>query len=129
MQDACEIKIVNKLRTEKRGLNIYHQSTQGSHIISTGSSVRFSLKPGKEDDFLHLSVISGPGPLWKECRVGLPSWCDFDFSGGGALRVEHCGEKLQLVIPPGPPSWQLVVTRAKSSNGVKREDAIVFSDE
>ena len=52
-------------------------------------------------------VIRGPGRLWKECVMDLPSWADFELSAEDKINLTHSGERIFIRIPPGPPTWQL----------------------
>ena len=111
MTEEVEMKVENQLITEKRDLNIYHHATRSAHIISPGSSTTIGLRGVEEDDYLHISVVSGPGNLWKHCLIDLPSWADFEFSSEGKVAFTHKGERTLIDIPPGPPKWELKMTR------------------
>lgn len=128
MPERTDIKIENKLKHEKRGINVYHHSTRSAHIISYDSSIRIPLKPVKEGDYLHISVVRGPGNLLKDCFVILPSWADCEFSCEGKVTVTHYGDRTILKSQPGPPTWQLKMTYAAGSPGVDSEDIVIVSD-
>jgi hypothetical protein len=103
-----EITIRNKLAKDRRDVNVYHHSNRSSHIISYNSSITRTIKSLKENDYLHISVVSGPGHLKNCCILDLPSFVDFKFSlTGEEVILVHSGERLLLRIPPGPPVWQL----------------------
>jgi hypothetical protein len=110
MPEEVDITVENKLIKEKRDINVYHQSTRGAHIISRSSSITLPLRTVEEEDYLHISVIIGPGNLWKHCLLDLPSWADFEFSSEAKTTLTHSGDRILLKIPPGPPTWQLKMT-------------------
>jgi hypothetical protein len=113
MVKEIDITIRNKLTAGERDIHIYHHSTHSAHIISHNSSVTLPLRNAGENDYLYISVVKGPGYLWTACVVGLPTWVDFDFSSEGSLVVTHSSDAKQtlLKIPPGPPTWELKITR------------------
>jgi len=115
------ITVENKLIKEKRDINVYHHSTRSAHIISHNSSITLPLRTVGEDDYLHISIVSGPGNLWKDCLIGLPSWANFEFASEGKLTLTHSSDakRTLLKIPPGPPTWQLKMTRP---NGYTKKD-------
>jgi hypothetical protein len=128
MAKAINIIIENKLEMEKRDMNVYHHSTRGVHMISYNSSITLPLRLAVEDDYLHISIVSGPGPLEGKCMVNLPSWIDFEFSPGADVTVTHSGNRTLLKIPPGPPIWQLKMTRSTSSIIKQFSDHITVGD-
>jgi hypothetical protein len=117
------ITVENKLINEKRDINVYHHSTRSAHIISYNSSITLPLRTVGEDDYLHISVVSGPGNLWKDCLIGLPSWANFEFATEAKITLTHSNDtkRTLLKIPPGPPTWQLKMTRP---NGCTKKDNI-----
>jgi len=115
MKDTFHITVDNKLKEEKRDLNVYQHSHKGAHIISYNSSITLPLGTA-EEDYLHISVVSGPGNMWKECVVNIPTWVDFLFSAAGKVTVRHTGGRMLLTIPPGPPTWQLKITRPEGNH-------------
>ncbi len=140
MPEEIEITVENKLITEKRDLNLYHYSTQSAHIISHNSSITLPLGSNGDKDYLHISVVKGPGYLEKYCLIDIPSWADFDFTSKEsvtAISITHShdpdGARTVLKIPPGPPAWELKITRPTSldSNGqfTKKKDYVVIGDE
>lgn len=128
MAKRIKITIENKLVIEKRDMSVYHHSTRSAHIISHDSSITLPLRSVMEDDYLHVSLVSGPGPLEGECMVNLPSWIDFEFSPGADVIVTHSGDRTLLKIPPGPPIWQLKMTRSPSSLVKQPSDRITVGD-
>lgn len=98
-------------------------------MISYNSSITLPLRPLIEDDFLHVSVLSGPGHLKSESMVNLPSWVDFEFSTEGKVTVTHSGDRTLLRIPPGLPVWQLKMTRSISSFIKQPPDRVIIGDE
>ena len=112
--EVIEITVINKLSAEKRDLNVYHHSTRSAYMISYNNSIVVPLRTVAEGDYLHISIVSGPGNLEKDCLIDLPSWADFKFFSQGNLTVTHTGGCTLLEIPPGPPVWQLKITRPAS---------------
>jgi hypothetical protein len=140
MPEEIEITVENKLVTEKRDLNVYHYSTQSAHIISCNSSITLPLGSNGDKDYLHISVVKGPGYLEKNCLINLPSWVDFDFTSREnvtGISIVHSHEQSSdrtiLKIPPGPPAWELKITRSTSldSNGqfTQKGDYVIIGDE
>ena len=80
MAKEISITIENKLVREKRDLNVYHHSSGSAHMIRHNDSLTFPLRSSIEDDYLHISLVSGPGHLENKSVVNLPSWTDFEFS-------------------------------------------------
>ena len=115
MTEEIEITVENKLITEKRDMNVYSHSARSAHMISYGSSIPLTLKPNIEDDYLHISIVSGPGHLELSSVVNLPSWANFEFSSEGKLTVTQSAGRSLLKIPPGLPAWPLNVQRPVSS--------------
>jgi hypothetical protein len=115
MAKEINITIENKLVMEKRDMNVYHHATRSAHLISHDSSITLPLKPGIEDDYLHISIVSGPGKLEGNCLVNLPSWVDFELSSAGDAATSHSGDRTLVKIPPGLPKWQLRITHSLSS--------------
>jgi hypothetical protein len=119
------ITVQNKLKKEKRDLNVYHQSTRSAHIISHNSAITLPLRTVEEEDFLHISLVSGPGNLWKNCVVDLPSWAEFEFSSEGKVTLTHSGGRTLLKIPPGPPKWELKMTRPAEASSIQEDKVTV----
>jgi hypothetical protein len=111
MADAENITVENRLIHEKRAISVYHQASRGAHLISQNGSVIISLKPEVEEDYLHISVITGPGRLRNDCVLEIPGGLDFEFEGEGKVMVAHKRGWLMVRIPAGPPVWQLKITR------------------
>ena len=111
MAKEISITIENKLVREKRGMNVYHHFTRSAHMINHNDSITFPLRSSLEDDYLHISPVSGPGHLENKSVVNLPSWADFEFSFEGNVILAHSLDRTLLEIPPGIPVWQLRVTR------------------
>lgn len=128
MQQLTNITLVNKLRKEKRDINVYHQGTRSAHIISSDSSISFPLGTVKEDDYLHISLVRGPGNMWLECVVDVPFWADFELSHEGHATMKHRGRRVLVIIPPGPPTWQIKLTRPRELPGIPGEDQVRVGD-
>jgi hypothetical protein len=134
MVKAIDITIENQLAAGERDINVFHHSSRSAHIISHNSSITLPLRNPGENDYLHISVVRGPGYLWNDCLISLPSWVDFDFSSEGKLAVTHSNgtNRTLLKIPPGPPTWELKITMpggllssgASAANG----DNVTISD-
>ncbi len=119
------ITVQNKLKKEKRDLNVYHQSTRSAHIISHNSSITLPLRTVEEDDFLHISVVTGPGHLRQNCLIELPAWANFEFSSEGKVTLTHSGDRTSLKIPPGPPKWELKITRPAEFSGIQEDKVTI----
>jgi hypothetical protein len=139
MLEEIEITVENKLVAEKRDINVYHHSTQSAHIISHNSAITLPLGTSEENDYLHISVVKGPGYLEKFCLINFPSWADFNFTSKESvtgISINHShdpeGSRTVLKIPPGPPAWELKITRPNSLdfNGqfTKKRDYMVIGD-
>jgi hypothetical protein len=129
MAKDINITIENKLVLEKRDMNVYHHSTRSAHMISHDSSVTLPLRPVMEDDYLHISVVSGPGHLEGTCVVNLPSWLDFELSAAADATVIHLEGRTLLKIPPGPPTWQIKMTRSFTSLINRSSDRVTIGDD
>jgi hypothetical protein len=126
--EEIEITVINKLTAEKRDLNVYHHFTRSAYMISHNSSIVVPLRTVAEGDYLHISIVSGPGNLEKDCLIDLPSWADFKFFSQGNLTVTHTGGCTLLEIPPGPPVWQLKITRPASLLPALTPDRVTIGD-
>ena len=129
MTKQIKITIENKLVQEERDMNVYHHSTRSAHMISYDSSVTLPLGPAAANDYLHVSIVNGPGHLQRKCVVNLPLWLDFEFSSRGDVTVTRSGERTFVQVPPGPPTWQLRMTRSFSSLAGKAEDRIIIGED
>ncbi len=129
MTKEIKVTIENRLIMEKRDINVYHSSTRSAHMISSSSSITLPLQSASADDYLHISVVSGPGQLTKKSIVNLPSWADFEFSSTGDVTVVHSGDRMLLTIPPGPPTWQLKMTRPDASAVGVSSDRVSLGNE
>jgi hypothetical protein len=127
MTKTINITIENELAMGQRDMNIYHHSTRSAHMISYNSSVTLPLKSVVEDDYLHISIVSGPGRLKNRSIVNLPSWIDFDISSADDVSVTHSGDRTILKIPPGLPRWQLKMTRSSSID--QQAGCVTISDD
>lgn len=111
MEKEISITVENKLVMEKRDMNVYHHSTRSAHLISHNNSITLKLRPSLEDDYVHISIVCGPGHLTYKSILNLPSWADFELHSEGSLMAAHSGERTVLKIPPGPSTWQLKMKR------------------
>ena len=128
MTDEINITVRNKLVAEKRDLNVYHHSKRSAYIISHGNAITIPLKTIEDGDYLHLSIVSGPGRLDKDCWLDIPSWCDFTVSSLGNGKLTHSGDRTLLRIPPGPPLWQLKITRSSGHVNASTKDYVTIGD-
>ena len=133
MSEEVDIIVENQFIIEKRDINIYHHSTGSAHIISQNSSITLPLREVGQGDYLHISVVSGPGDLEYDCWVYLPSRLDFQFSSTGNVTTfvfTHHGDRSLLKIPPGQPTWQLKLTRPTnlSSNSRLNKDNVIVGN-
>jgi len=112
---AIEIKIENRLIKEKRDIHVYHHFTRSAHIISDNSGITLPLAAGDTGDYLHISAVRGPGNLKYICLINLSSRLNVECSTEGKISLVHTYQDgiahLLLKIPPGPPAWQVKVTR------------------
>lgn len=128
MSECINITIQNKLVAERRDLNAYHHSKRSAYFISHCNTVTIPLGTIEDGDYLHISIVSGPGKLEKKCLINLPSWCDFSISSVGNGDISHSRDRTLVKIPPGPPSWQLTITRPSDNINIPDEDVIVIGD-
>jgi hypothetical protein len=128
MPEEITITIKNKLIEEKRDLNVYHHADKGAYMISHNNSINVPLGTDEDGDYLHLSIVSGPGSLEKDCWINMPSWCDFSVSGLGNGDLVHSGSRTMLRIPPGPPVWQLKITRSSGQASSPTDDYVTIGD-
>ncbi len=131
MPEGIDITVRNRLVTEKRDLSIYHHAKRGAYLISHGNSITIPLGTSGEGDFLHLSMVSGPVSMEKECLLNIPSWCHFTVSGLGNGDISFLGNGTGTIlrIPPGPPVWQLKITRPSGHVKELMEDYVIIGDE
>lgn len=129
MTEKLDITIENKLIKEKRDINVFHQSTRSAHIISRNSSITLPLRSVEEDDYLHISIVSGPGNLWKNCMIELPSITDFEFAFEGKAMITHSNNRTLLKIPPGSPTWQLKITIPNNPEIIQTSAHVIIGDE
>ena len=129
MMNEINITIQNKLAAERRDLNAYHYSKRSAYFISHSNAVTIPLGTKEGGDYLHISIVSGPGKLEKECCINLPSWCDFSISSIGNGDISHSDDRTLVKIPPGPPSWQLTVTRPSGTIDTPDEDVIIIGND
>ena len=128
MAKKLDITIENRLVIEKRDMNIYHNATRSAHMIGYDSSITLPFKPIIEDDYLYISIVSGPGQLVNKSVVNLPSWIDFEFLSEGKITVSHLSDRTLLIIPPGLPGWQLKLTRSLT-NIKKGNHCVIISED
>ncbi len=129
MTKEIHINIENRLVMEKRNMNIYHHSTRSAHMLGFDGSITLPLGPVIEDDYLHISIVKGPGPLEGKYVLNLPSWADFEFSSRGDVAVHHSGDRTLVKVPPGLPVWQLRMTRSLSLPTGRVSDRVTIGDE
>lgn len=111
MTGTENITVENKLILEKRAISLYHHASRGAHLISHNGSVMIPLKPDAEEDYLHISAITGPGRLKNDSLLDIPPGLDFEFSNDGKVVIAYKGGRVLIKIPAGPPVWQLKLTR------------------
>jgi hypothetical protein len=128
MTEEIEMEVRNSLFNEKRDLNVYHHSPRGAYMISYGNSIKVPLATKESGDYVHLSVVSGPGSLEKESWLDLPSWCDFSISGLGNGDFSHSGGRTLVRIPPGPPVWQVKITRPPANDHQNTGNYVTIGD-
>ena len=131
MPEGIGITIENKLREEKRSLNVYHHSTRSAHIISHNSSITLPFKTSGKEDFLSLSIPSVAGRLRKKCLIDLPEWSEVELSLEGKITIVQREGRILLKIPAGAPIWELKLTCSAEfvSNVPRNGDSIIIGDE
>jgi hypothetical protein len=129
MSEGIEMIVRNKLLAKKRDLTVYHHSNRGAYMISHNSSITIPLGTIEDGDYLHISIVSGPGNLEKDCWLDIPSWCNFTVSALGNGGITHSSERTLLTIPPGPPVWQLKITRPSGPLTVQTTDHITVGED
>lgn len=132
MKKKFNITVRNKLIKEKTYVNLYHHSNRSAYIISYNSSITRPIKSVEEDDYLHISVVSGTGSFINNCILDLPSFMDFKFWAAGKMTLFHSGKRTLLRIPPGPPTWEIKMTIPKLSpsiDPVNGDDIIIGNDD
>lgn len=129
MPKEINITIENNLIIEERDMNVYHHAARSAHMISHNSSITLSLRPVKENDYLYISIIHGPGHIKKKCLVNLPSCLDFEFlASQGNLMVTRSGNRTLVKIPPGLQGWEIKLTRSFSLFN-RKSNRIIISEE
>lgn len=128
MFKKVEITVHNNLVEEKRDLSVYHHAARSANLIGSNSKITLAFKTTEKNDYVHLSLVQGPGKLNQECVVDLPFWLDFDFSSIAEGIVRHTGKRTQLTIPPSPPVWQVKVTRSAEVTDPPAVDYIIIGD-
>lgn len=106
---SIKLKILNQLVSEKRDINVYLHSNRSAFILSYNNSISLPLSINDKGDYLHISIVSGPGNLEKDCIINLPIIADFKFFSQGNFSIIHTQGRTLLEIPPGPPLWQLKI--------------------
>lgn len=129
MPEGKVIEVKNKLVQEKRDLNIYHHATRSAYLISHSNVVKVALGDFGEGDYLHISVVSGPGNLVKDAWIDMPSWCDFSVTGLSNGEISHRGDRTYVRIPPGPPDWKLEIKGSPAHAGKEIKNHITIGDE
>jgi hypothetical protein len=128
MNKTIEIIIKNELRIEKREMNIYHHFARGSHLISHNSSISIDLYSVLYDDYLFISLVSGPGKLEHQHTVDLPSWINYELNSEGKLTARHIENRTLLIIPPGLPEWKIKLTRPVSHSLFESKANIIIKE-
>ena len=128
MAKQINITIENNLLIESRDITVYHQFSKSAHMISNNSSVTLPLEPYYENDYLHISMVSGPGNLENKSVINLPAWVDFEFNSKGDVAIVHSGGRILVNIPPGFPTWQLRMTQSASLLSAPHSDRVTISD-
>ncbi len=128
MTATIKLTVQNKFCNEKRDLNIYHHADRSAYMISHCNTATITMDPADKDDYLHISVVSGPGRLTKPYQIDLPSWCDFSITTIGTATLRNKDNRTVLEFPPGPPDWQLKIMGGEKSTGTPKEDHIVVGE-
>jgi hypothetical protein len=128
MAKGISITIQNKLTLEKRDMTVYHHASRSAHMISHNSSVTLTLEPDIEEDYLHVSIVSGPGHLQGHCFITLPLWIDFELTAASDAAISHSNNRTVLKIPPGPPVWQLKMTQSFNKSNNRGPGSVTIGD-
>ncbi len=128
MSENINIEVRNTLITEKRDLNIYHHATRSAYMISHNNVITIPLGTVENGDYLHISAVSGPGSLEKECWFDIPAWCDFTVTALGNGDLIHSGDRTMLMLPSGPTAWQLKIKRPAGQAKSQTHDYIAIGD-
>lgn len=118
MPQTFDITVENKIRKEKRDINVYHQFTGISHIVSYNNSITLPFRNAAEKDFLCISIVNDCGNLSQACFINLPSWAEFEFSSKVNVTMTFYGKRTVLKIPPGPVAWQMKLTKPEGLSSV-----------
>lgn len=131
LKKQVDITVSNQLVKGERDINVYHHARRTAHLISCGGVLTSRITAGEADDYLHISVVSGPGYLENECVMDLPSFMNFRFRTTGEVIFDHSGERLVLRVPPGPPAWELRMNVSKRLSPAQAPagDQVVIGDE
>jgi hypothetical protein len=129
MSSDINIKIKNKLESERRDMNVYHCSTRSAHMISYNSSITIPLRPILENDYLNISLVIEAGPLENKSFVNLPSWLNFEYFSKNHFKIIHSGGRTILKIPPGHPTWKLKMVRSNEELSNKLSDHIIVGED
>jgi len=113
--NEVEITVRNRFLKDRRDIHVYHYSDSSSHIISANSSLTRRIDSIGANDYLHISVSSGPGHLKNYCILDLPAFLDFRFLLNGEVVLIHSDDRTLIRIPPGPPLWELKMSIPKRS--------------
>ena len=116
MMKKINITIENKLIIEKRGMNVYHHSTKGVHLIDYNRSVTVPLQSVIKNDYLYISLVCGPGKLERQNVVDMPAWMNYEFLSEGKFSAIHQDDRIILTVPAGLPEWKLKLTRPASQS-------------
>jgi hypothetical protein len=128
MKEGIDVTVRNRFILEKRDLNVYHHFTRSAYMISYNSSITLPLHRCTEGDYLHITIVYGPGNLTKESVIDLPAWTDSQFFSQGNLILSHTRERVLLEIPPGPPVWQLKITRPPNTSSAPPSEQVTIGD-
>lgn len=130
MSGVINVKVQNRLVMEKREINVYHHLSGSAHMICHDSHVTLPLKAAAYDDYLFISIVAGPGSLFAKSMLHIPSWADFEFcTDNKKVNICHSGDRFIINIPPGPPTWNLKLTRSTTTPVTCSSDCIIISGE
>jgi hypothetical protein len=128
MKHTIKITIQNKMLLEKRAMSVYHHATRSAHMISHNSSITLPLQTFADDDYMYISIVSGPGNLEHKSIVDLPAWANFELLSEGQLKVLHKDERTLLRIPAGLPEWKLKLYRSAAAVTQTTDRVIIEED-
>lgn len=112
------IKVTNNFTEGHRRIIVHNNSNGEDTIISwNNGNNQKEFEVPEPGNFLLLTITPGPGDL-DRCRIDLPDNRDFRFNfipAGIENVTVASSNSTALRIPPGPPTWKLIIVNAAGS--------------